>query len=184
MTKNIYIAIVTVLAIVSPIAVPPAQALSCLPVDMYLKDIVNKPEEVIIFVGTVKDQITEANYTAEVIEVKEVKQGYAENSLFAYHQKSADWGYFCNAGPAAKEGDTSMYITLRDTYGKYMVTQRLALTDPLVKILESDLKKAKVEAQIAEITSTDRMNQIITTITELYEEIKILFKEYLYLKGK
>jgi hypothetical protein len=146
---------------------------------MFLKDIVGK-EEVVVFVGTVSDQIMETDYTAEVITVTEVKQGYAEESLFAYHQKSVDWGYFCNAGPAAKEGDKSMYVANRDAFGKYVVAQRL--TDPLAVTLEADLKKAEIEGTVAEITPTDRMNQIMTTVSDLFKEIKTLFKEYMYLK--
>jgi hypothetical protein len=181
MKNNIFIAVIAAVAVLAPIAVAPAQALSCLPVDMFLKDIVGK-EEVVVFVGTVSDQIMETDYTAEVITVTEVKQGYAEESLFAYHQKSIDWGYFCNAGPAAKEGQESLYVANRDAFGKYIVAQRLALTDPLAVTLEADLKKAEIEGTVAEITPTDRMNQIMTTVSDLFKEIKTLFKEYMYLK--
>jgi hypothetical protein len=183
MKKNIFIAVISAVAVLAPVAVAPAHALSCLPVDMFLKDIVGK-EEVVVFVGTATDQITETDYTAEVIEVAEVKQGYAEESVFAYHQKSIDWGYFCNAGPAAKEGDKSMYVANRDAYGKYVVAQRLALTDPLAITLEADLNKAEIEGTVAEITPTDRMNQIMTTVGDLFKEIQILFKEYMYWKTK
>lgn len=183
MKKNIFLAVIATIAVLAPVAAAPAHALSCLPVDMYLKDIVGKSDEVAIFVGTVTDQIMEDNYTAEVIAVEEVKQGYAEEELFAYHEKSVDWGYLCNAGPA-KTGSKSVYIALRDDFGKYMVTQRLELTDPLVSALEADLAEAEVEGQIAEITPTDRANQIMTAISDMFVQIQTLFKEYFYWKGK
>ena len=168
-------------AVAMLITAPFAHALSCLPVDMYLKDVVGK-EEVVIFKGKVKDQIETKNYTAEVITVTEVTQGYVESEVFVYHEKNSDWGYMCNAGPA-KEGDESVYITIRDVAQKYMVTQRLALTDPLVKTLEADLEEKEVEGQISETTKTDRMNQLMTAISDLFAHIQILFKEYMYLKA-
>ncbi len=183
MKSSTFFGAIALMAILSPLGATPAQALSCLPVDMYLKDVVGKQDEVTIFTGTVTDQIMEKDYTAEVLTVDTVKQGYAEDELFVYHEKSVDWGYLCNAGPA-KEGDKSVYITLRDAKtGKYMVTQRLAMNDPLVAVLDADLKKAEVEGSLGEITKTDRMNQIMTTINDIFKEIQILFKEYIYLKA-
>jgi len=161
----------------------PAQALSCLPVDMYLKDIVGKDGEVTILVGTVQDQVLEDAFTGEVLAVEEVKQGYAENTLFVYHEKSIDWGYLCNAGPA-KKGDKSVYIIVRDAYGKPMVTQRLSMSDPLVDTLQKDLEEKEITGSIAETTKTDRMNQIMTSISDLFKEITTLFKEYMYWKTK
>jgi hypothetical protein len=183
-STSIFLGAIALMAILSPLAAAPAHALSCLPVDMYLKDVVGKQDEVTIFTGTVTDQIMEKEYTAEVLKVDTVKQGYAEDELFVYHEKSIDWGYLCNAGPA-KKGDKSVYITLRDAKtGKYMVTQRLAMNDPLVATLDADLKKAEVEGNLGEITKTDRMNQIMTTINDIFKEIQILFKEYIYLKAQ
>lgn len=158
-----------------------AQALSCLPVADYLKDVVGR-EEVVIFEGEVTDQIFDKDYTAEVIAIEEMKQGYAEAQVFAYHQKSMEWGYFCNAGPA-KKGDTSVYVTSRDTHGKYVVHQRLALTDPLVATLKADLEEAGAEGEVMAFSKTDRMNQIMTSIVELLSEISLLLKEHLYWKS-
>lgn len=182
MKSNILIGALALIAVLAPIAAPSAHALSCLSVDMYLKDIVGK-EEIVILVGTATDQIEETNYTAEVLTVSEVKQGYAENEIFAYHRKDATWGYLCNAGPA-KNGEKSLYITERDTSGKYQVYQRLALTDPLVDTLEADLEDIEMTGIISDVTTTDRMNQIMTIISDLITEIQTLFKEYLYLKAK
>lgn len=158
-----------------------ASALSCLPVADYLKDVVGK-EEIVIFVGKSTEQIHEADYTAEVIAIEEVKQGYAEAQAFAYHEKSIDWGYFCNAGPG-KEGEEALYVTSRDSNGKYVVYQRLSLSDPLVTTLEADLKKAEVSGEVMAFSKTDRMNQIMTTIVELLSEISLLLKEHLYWKS-
>jgi len=168
-------------AIFIPFMPAPAHALSCLPVDMYLKDVVGKDGEITIVVGTVQDQVEASDYTGEVLNIKEVKQGYADKELFVYHQKSIDWGYFCNAGPA-KEGDESVYLLSRDAYGKVLVTQRLSTTDPLAITLFEDLKKTEVEGNLSDVTAEDRQNQIMTTIQDLFKQIKILFKEYLYWK--
>lgn len=166
---------------ISPLFTSPAQALSCLPTDMYLADIVGK-DDTVIFTATAIDQIMEKNYTAEVLEVKEVKQGYVENKIFAYHQKDETWGYLCNNGPEEK-GSTGVYVATRDNFGKYNITQRLALNDKEVKVLETNLEKAEVTGTIAELSSTDRMNQIMTTITEMFAEIITLLKEHAYWKS-
>ena len=181
MKYSLLIVAVMFASLLTPFMAPHAHALSCLPVDMYLKDIVGKEDEVIIFEGTVTDQIMEEEYTAEVLTVTEVRQGYAESSLFAYHKKDATWGYFCNAGPA-KEGDTSLYIASRDDEGTYTVHQRLALSDDLVTTLYADLEDAEIEGTLAEQTTEDRMNQIMTSIGDLFKKINTLFKEYVYLK--
>jgi hypothetical protein len=175
----ITLALVAIIA--SPFATPKAEALSCLSIDMYLADIVGK-EDNIIFVGTAVDQIMEKNYTAEVIDVNEVKQGYIENKVFVYHKKDETWGYFCNNGPKEK-GSQGLYIATRDNYGKYNVTQRLELNDKEVKTLENNLEKAEITGMVAELSSTDRMNQIMTTITEMFAEIITLLKEHAYWKN-
>ena len=136
MKNTIFIALLAFTTVVVPLGAAPAQALSCLPVDMFLKDIVGK-EEVVVLSGTVNDQISETDYTGEVLSVSEVFQGYAEKEIFAYHEKSVDWGYYCNAGPA-EEGAKSMYIINRDAQGKYVVAQRLSLSDDLVSTLKAD----------------------------------------------
>ena len=180
--KNILVVLaITVVAGGASLGASSAQALSCLPLDMYLKDVVGKDSEVTILEGTVIDQMQEEAFTGEVLKVEAVKQGYAESTLFVYHEKSVDWGYLCNAGPA-KVGDKSVYIIVRDTYGKPMVTQRLTVTDPLVETLNADIEAKEIEGSVSEITPTDRMNQIMTSINDLFKQIGILFKEYMYWK--
>lgn len=178
MKQYIFLGIIAIAAIAATGA-PQAYALSCLSVDQYLETAVGGEE--VIFVGTVSDQIEGKNYTAEVITVEEVKQGYAEKEVFVYHQSDETWGYFCNAGPG-KDGEKSVYITTQDSFGKYNVTQRLSLTDPLVISLDEDLKEAEITGSIGEVTKVDRSNQIMTMITDAFKQIQTLFKEYLYFK--
>lgn len=176
-TKKI-IALAVLTTVLAPIGVDRAFALSCLPVDMYLKDVVGK-EEVVIFEATTIDRIEDKNYTAEVVHVTEAKQGFVEDTLFVYHEKHPDWGYLCNNGPKAKEA-TGIYVATRNDQNQYSVHQRLDLTDPLVKQLDRDLADADVEGGVSEITKTDRMNQIMTGVMELLSQITILLKEYTY----
>ncbi len=156
----------------------PAAALSCLPIDMYLKEIVGD-EETVIFTATAVDRLEETDYTAEVLEVNEAMQGYVESTIMVYHQKHPDWGYLCNSGPKA-EGSEGVYVAGRNEQGQYNIYQRLDLTDPLVAELEDNLEEAEVEGGVGEITETDRMNQIMTTIQDLLKQIQVLVKEYLY----
>jgi hypothetical protein len=179
MKTNIFLGLTGSLLTMGMFMVPQAHALSCLPTDMYFKDIIGK-EEVVVFTGTPTDRITEKNYTAEVIAVKEVKQGYVEENIFVYHQKDETWGYLCNAGPHEKEQQEGVYVATRDANGKYLVAQRLDTNSPLIVTLFADLKKAEITGEVVELSKTDRMNQILTTIEELYEQIKTLFAEYKY----
>jgi hypothetical protein len=179
--KNIvFMALFATLLALSPLTVNQAQALSCLSIDMYLKDVVGK-EEIVIFEATTKDKIESENYTAEVLEVTKAKQGYVENNIFVYHEKSTDWGYLCNNGPK-DEGSKGLYVVGRSDNGKYNVHQRLELNDPLITALDADLKSAEIEGGIGELSKTDRMNQIVTTVNDFISEIKILLAEYIYWK--
>ncbi len=182
MKQKIWVVCITLLAVVAPIMVPPAQALSCLSIEMYFKDIAGKDGEVVIFTGTSVDRFDETAYTAEVITIDEVKQGYIEEKVFVYHQKDETWGYLCNNGPKEK-GSKGLYVATKDAFGKYNVHQRLEVTDPLVKTLDGFLKEAEIiPGEPATITAVDRRNQIMTTISDVLREVSILLKEYLYWK--
>ena len=176
--KKALIGSLVIMALFAGTAAPKAHALSCLPIDMYLESVVGD-ETVVIFTGTAVDQIFKDDYTAEVIKVDTVKQGYVEENIFVYHEKMMEWGYLCNAGPG-KENEKGFYVAYRDDQGKYNVSQRLSTTDPLVETIEADLKEAEIVGEKVELSSTDRMNQILTTIEDLYEQIQILFAEYKY----
>jgi len=179
--KNIILSLFVVTFLLSPVLSGTAQALSCLPIDMYLKDVVGK-DDIVIFTATSQDRMDETGYTSEVLRVEEVKQGYVESEIFVYHENSQDWGYLCNQGPKAK-GSKGLYVASRDHLGKYNVYQRLEMSDPLVTALEKDLEAAEVTGEIAELPSIDRMNQIITTLTDLFKEVGKLLKEYAYWKN-
>lgn len=159
----------------------PAQALSCLSIDEYLK-MVTGDEGTLIFTAEVVEQMDEADYTAEVLNVTEVHQGYVEDNIFVYHEKNETWGYLCNIGPQENIGDTGVYVASRDTIGKYNVTQRLDVDDILVTNLKADLAEAEITGEVVELSVTDRLNQIMTTISDMLREITLLFKEYQYWK--
>jgi hypothetical protein len=181
MKQYIFLALIAVSAVLGSVGVSKVHALSCLPVEMYLKDVVGK-DDVMIFVATPKDRIEGIGYTAEVLDVREAKQGYVEKEVFVYHQKDETWGYLCNNGPKEK-GTESFYVVTRSTSGKYDVAQRLDLNDPIVKTIEKDLKDAEILGEVVELPKIDRMNQIMTTISDLFKEIGILLKEYVYWNG-
>lgn len=178
MKKVLFLGVLVLLAL-APITAPSAQALSCLAVADYIKQVVGKDE--LIFVGTSEKRIEGTGYTAEVLTVTESKQGYVPAKLFVYHNSDETWGYFCNNGPKA-EGSKGVYIVGQDENGKYVVHQRLELSDQIVKTLDADLKKAEVVGEVSEFSATDRKNQILTTISDLFREISILIKEYTYWK--
>ena len=180
MKNNVFLVLFAAILALSPLGLKSVSALSCLPVDMYLKDVIGK-DEIVIFTGTSKDKQDNDKYTAEVIEVDEALQGWVEDTIFVYHQKDENWGYLCNAGPKEK-GSKGVYVAERTNQGKYNVYQRLELTDPLVDTLKTDIEEAEVEGGISELSSTDRMNQIITTVNDLIAEIAVLIREYIYWK--
>jgi hypothetical protein len=180
MKYNITLALVALTILFAPIFRPTAHALSCLPVDMYLADVVGK-EEIVIFEATTVEVMGHTTATAEVLKVNTSYQGYVEEDIFAYHQKDATWGYLCNNGPKGI-GTEGVYVAQRSDTGKYQVYQRLELTDPLVVTLKAQLVEAEIVGDVAEISHVDRMNQIITTVTELLTEIRLLLSEYAYWK--
>lgn len=158
-----------------------AAALSCLPTEMYLEEVIGN-EEIVIFEATSLDRIEEKAHTVEVLKVTEAKQGWVEDKLFVYHEKHDDWGYLCNNGPQA-EGSTGLYVAVRNDQGQYSVYQRLDLTDPLIPNFEANLEEAEIEGSVSEVSSQDRMNQILTSIRELIAKIHTLFAEYTYWKS-
>ncbi len=172
------VAFALTLSLIAPFGAPHAFALSCLPIDMYLKDVVGK-EEVVIFEAKSLDRIEETEHTIEVLQVTKAEQGWVEDTLFAYHEKHPDWGYLCNSGPK-QEGDTGLYVATRNEQNQYFVHQRLELNDPLVTGLKADLAKAEVEGGVSPITTVDRQNQIKTAIQDLLKQIGTLLKELAY----
>jgi hypothetical protein len=179
-TQHIIIALAAV-AVILPAT--PASALSCLPTDMYIDEVIGK-DEVVIFTATVNDQVKKDDYTAEMVTVTAAHQGYVENTIFVYHQKDETWGYLCNSGPK-EVGATGVYIAERDAKGTYNVSQRLDTTDnaELIATLTEKLADADITGEIVTLTTTDRMAQIMTTVSDLFQQIKKLFSEYTYWKN-
>ncbi len=158
---------------------PSASALSCLSIDMYLKEVVGD-ENIVIFEGKTTEKIEAAGYTAEVLSVSETLQGYVADTVMVYHAKNETWGYMCNAGPQ-EVGQSSIYIASVDnTTGKYSVNQRLDLSNSAIISLQADLDKEDVVGEVVEFSVVDKQNQLKTTITDLINEIKILLAELVY----
>jgi hypothetical protein len=157
-----------------------AAALSCLPVEEYVQDVVGD-ESTFIFKATSVDRIDENDYTAEVLRVTESLQGYTPNSTFVYHTKDETWGYFCNLGPGTK-GSSGIYIATQDAFGKYQVSQRLPEDSEILPILKEALLEKKISGEVYTIEKIDRMNQIKTIITDTLKELQKLLREYAYWK--
>ncbi len=165
-------------SVILPVGVERAAALSCLPIDMYLEDVVGK-EEIVIFEATSQDRIEQTDYTVEVLTVTKAHQGWVEDKLFVYHEKHPDWGYLCNSGPQAKSS-SGIYVATRNEQNQYFVYQRLDVSDPLVTELKTNLDAAKVEGGVSELTKTDRLNQIMTSLQDLLKQATRLIMEYKY----
>lgn len=160
---------------------PHAQALSCVPTDMYIESSVGN-DDTVIFIGKTDSTIQATDYTAEALTVTTVYQGYVESKVMAYHRKDATWGYLCNSGPKDNNVE-SVYIATRDDAGKYQVSQRLDMNSNLIPKIEEMIKDKDVVGEITEFNKTDRINQISTTIMDLLKEIMILLKEQTYWKS-
>lgn len=183
MNKQVFLAMVVAGAVLFPNLQTPAQALSCLPVDMYLKDVIGD-ENTVIFEGVATKQMEETGYTAEVVEVSKALQGYVEKEIIVYHEKDETWGHLCNNGPK-KLGESGIYVAMRSNLGTYNITQRLAVNEDMADTLMELLADEEIVAgEVVELSPTDRMNQIMTTIVDLFGQITKLLKEYAYWKGQ
>ncbi len=157
---------------------PTAQALSCLPTADYLQSVIGD-EQTLVFIATSNDRTDTNEYTSEVVSVDEALQGYVESELFVYHERHPDWNYLCNAGPQ-KEGSTGVYVVYRDEFGTHNVNQRLNLDEKITTDFISNLKDAKVEGQVSELSTTDQENRVMTSIIELINRIGKLLTELKY----
>ena len=177
MKKVLYI-IPTLVLVVFSVATSPAQALSCLPTDMYISSVVGN-EATVIFAAKTNSTLEATTYTAEALSVATVYQGYVEGKTMVYHEKDETWGYLCNNGP---KGDNTegVYIATRDHAGMYHVNQRLEMNSDLIPEIKDMLKDKQITGEISEFNKTDRINQITTTITDLLHEVIMLLKEQMY----
>jgi hypothetical protein len=148
---------------------------------MYIESTVGD-DNTVIFVAKTTDTITDANYTAEVLSVSTVYQGYVESKVMAYHRKDATWGYLCNSGPKGTNTE-GVYVATVDDAGKYQVSQRLDMDSNLLPKIKELIKEKKVVGEVTEFNKTDRINQISTTITDLLAQILLLLKEQIYWKS-
>ena len=180
MKKALFIIPLFVLTIVS-ISTGPAQALSCLPTDMYISSVVGN-EDTVIFAAKTNSTIDTPEYTAEALTVNTAYQGYVEGKLMAYHPKHSDWGYLCNSGPKGNNTE-SIYIATRDQNGKYQVTQRLDADSNLMPEIKKLLKEKEIVGEITPFNKTDKIDQISTTIMDMLKEVMVLLKEQMYWKG-
>ena len=159
----------------------PSHALSCVETGQYL-DMVIGTDDTMIVTATVQKTITEKGYTAEVVKVTDALQGYVENETFLYHQKDETWGYLCNNGPVGN-GKSAMYVVTRNDAGQYWVSQTLDPKSDLAKDVVKKIADKKVEGEVVDFSATDRQNQIMTTIMDLFTQIGLLLKEYTYWKN-
>jgi hypothetical protein len=180
MKKTLY-SITLFIFVALSISASPAQALSCLPTDMFIESSVGN-NDTLIFVAKTDSTIQATDYTAEALTVTTVYQGYVEAKVLAYHRKDATWGYLCNSGPKGNNVE-SVYIATRDAAGKYQVSQRLDMNSDLLPKIEKMIKDKEVVGEVTEFNKTDRINQISTTIMDLLQEVMILLKEQMYWKS-
>jgi hypothetical protein len=180
MKKAVYFIPLVVGAVFS-LSHQPAQALSCIPTDMYIESSIDN-DDTLIFVAKTDSTIQATDYTAEALTVTTVYQGYVEAKIMAYHRKDATWGHLCNSGPKGNNAE-SVYIATRDSAGKYQVSQRLDMDSDLLPKIEKMIKDKQVVGEITEFNKTDRINQISTTIMDLLQEMMILLKEQMYWKS-
>lgn len=180
MKKALYFIPLVVVAVFS-LTHHPAQALSCIPTDMYIESSVGN-DDTVIFIAKTDSTIQATDYTAEALSVTTAYQGYVEAKVMAYHQKNKDWGYLCNSGPKGNNTD-GVYIATRDHTGKYQVAQRLELNSNLLPEIKDLLEDKEIVGEITPFNKTDRVNQIRTTIADLLSEIMLLLKEQMYWQG-
>lgn len=180
MQKALFLIPLFVLTVFS-VGSPAAQALSCVPIDMYIESSIGN-DDTVIFVAKTDKTIEGDGYTAEALTVSSAYQGYVEGKIMVYHTKNETWGYLCNNGPKGNNTE-GVYIATRDDAGKYQVSQRLALDDKLVAKIKEGIKDKKVVGEVVEFNKTDRINQITTTIKDLLGQILMLLKEQMYWQG-
>ena len=140
---------------------PHAEALSCLPVDMYLESVVGD-ETTQVFIGTA----TEAKNHTQVVTVSEALQGWVGSKVWVEYPYSTDWQYFCSNGPATP-GKTTVFITTFDQFGSQMVTQTLALDSDLSKDFVAMIEKKNLDAGINEVSAEGRAADVKQSIVDL-----------------
>ncbi len=166
--------IVLSLAFVALFNVPHAQALSCLPVDMYLESVIGD-ETTQVFIGTAT---AVANHT-QVVTVSKALQGWVAPQVWVEHPYSTDWQYFCSNGPAAK-GKETIFLTMIDENSVRSVTQTLAADSVEGKDFIKMLEKENPDAGITEATPSDRSEELKQSIVDLMKVLVGMLRELAY----
>ncbi len=159
-----------------------AQALSCLPVDMYLNEVVKEETgETLVFTGTAT--AVTANHT-QVVTVTEAHKGWVAPKVWVQHPYSTDWQYFCSHGPA-KAGEPTVFLVRVDgTTGTFSVTQTLTVNSAEAKSFIQALEKEETDAGITEATAEDREAEVQNSIMNLLTQLLNLLQELKYWEGQ
>ena len=157
---------------------PQAEALSCLPVDVYLEGVVGD-DATQVFIGTA----TEVENHTQVVTVNESLQGWVAAELFVVHQYSDDWKYFCSNGPAVV-GRETIFLTMVDQNSTRLVTQTLAADSKEGRDLIKMIKEEKVDAGITGATPAERASELRYSIIELIKVLVNMLLELKHLEGK
>jgi hypothetical protein len=173
-----FLLLIPVLIVCAIYTATPAHALSCLETSQYLKTIVGQDDTLIVR-GVVTKTITDEGYTAEAVNVTDAYQGYVEEKALFYHQKDETWGYLCNNGPVG-QSKSAVYVMTRNDAGQLWVSQTLDPQSDLAKNLLKQLAEEKITGEVVDFSATDRQNQIMTTIMDLFKQIAMLLKEHSY----
>lgn len=154
-------------------------ALSCLPVDMYLDNVVGD-ETTQIFIGTA----TAVKNHTQVVTVSKAMQGWVAPSVWVAHPYSNDWQYFCSNGPA-KVGESTVFLTTINEFGSYTVTQTLPENSSLAKNLIKNIEaEDEIEAGITESTPAERADSVRESIMNLIKALLSRLAELKYWESK
>lgn len=152
----------------------PAEALSCLPVDMYLDTVIGD-ETTQIFIGTA----TDVKEHTQVVTVTKALQSRMAPQVWVQHPYSKDWKYFCSNGPA-KKGESTIFFTTIDAYGSYSVVQTLSVNSDIGKDFLKKIEGEEIDAGITEATPTDRASEMRQSIIDLIKALINMLTELRY----
>jgi len=159
---------------------PGAQALSCVPLDMYLDKVLEGEVDTFVFVGTAT-KVTEDH--TQVVTVTEALQGYVAPELWVKHHYDDTWQYFCSNGPA-DAGESTVFFMMIDEYGSFTVLQTLDADSKEAKAFVAELKDKDVDAGITEAKPQDREAEVLSSIQNFFAAFANLLKEFRYWQGR
>ncbi len=171
MRKNI-IALSLALAFLLPGS--SAEALSCVPLDMYLESVI-KDGEAHIYIGTA----TAVKNHTQVVTVTKPLQGWVAPKIWVEHNYSNDWQYFCSNGPS-KAGKSTIFFSTINKYGTFTVQQTLDVDSTEGKAFLETIEKADIDAGITEAKPADRADEVRQSIDRLVKALLQMFEEWKY----